>query len=66
MSFFSSSMKVSVMFTRDDDVLDVFVGVVCDVDVHFDGLTVVVHLETMQSELSTYDLFIFLTTRWVI
>lgn len=34
------------MFTREDDVLDVLVGVVCDADVHFDGLTMIVHLQT--------------------
>lgn len=54
------------MFTRDDDVLDVFVGVVCDADVHFDGLTMVVHLETAATDRegeqpSTYSLFILLT-----
>ncbi len=58
--------NMSGMFTRDDDVLDVFVGAVCDVDVHFDGLTMVVHLETAptvrESEKpSTYSLFILLT-----
>lgn len=31
--------------TSEDDVLDVFVGVVCDVDVHFDQLAMVVGLE---------------------
>lgn len=36
---------LSIMFTRDDDVLDVFAGAVCDVDVHFDGLTMVVNLK---------------------
>lgn len=34
-----------MVFTRDDDVLDVFAGAVCDADVHLDGLTVVVHLQ---------------------
>lgn len=38
----------SVTFTRDNDVLDVFAGVVGDADVHFDGLTVVVNLETVR------------------
>lgn len=34
------------MFTRDNDVLDVFVGAVRDVDVHFYGLAMVINLET--------------------
>lgn len=34
------------MFTRDDDVLDGFAGMVGHDDVHFDAITVVVDLET--------------------
>lgn len=34
------------MFTREDDVLDVLAGVVCDANVNFDGLTMIVNLET--------------------
>lgn len=45
---------VSIMFTRDDDVLDVFVGVVCDVDVHFDGLAVVINLDTKSEKVNIY------------
>lgn len=44
------------MFTRDDDVLDGFVGVVCDADVHFDGLTMVVYLETESLRVSETEL----------
>lgn len=33
------------MCTRDDDILDSFAGAVGDVDVHFDELAVVEHLE---------------------
>lgn len=33
-------------FTRDNDVLDVFAGVVCDANVDFDGFTMVVNLKT--------------------
>lgn len=42
------------MLTGEDDVLDVFVGVVFDVDVHFDGLTVVVNLEKVRENMSSF------------
>lgn len=42
------------MLTGEDDVLDVFVGVVFDVDVHFDGLTVVVNLEKVKENMSSF------------
>lgn len=41
------------MLTGADDVLDVFVGVVFDADVHFDGLTVVVNLEKVRENVSS-------------
>lgn len=40
-------------FTGDDDVLDVFTGVVRNVDVHFDDLAVIIELETRQTCLQT-------------
>lgn len=35
--------------TRHDDVLDAFAGVVCDADVDFDGLPMIVDLKTGSS-----------------
>lgn len=42
------------MLTGEDDVLDVFVGVVFDIDVHFDGLAVVVNLEKVRENMSSF------------
>lgn len=44
-----------VTFTRNDDVLDVFAGVVGDADVHFNGLAVVVNLETISVQTSSLE-----------
>lgn len=44
MSTRNSDKKSSGVFTGEDDVLDIFVGVVCDVDVSVDRLTVVIKL----------------------
>lgn len=56
------STKTSV--TRDDDVLDVFAGVVGDADVHFDGLPVIVNLETAV-ESDGVKISTFHTLTWV-
>lgn len=62
-TFLSSN---SIMFTRDDDVLDVFAGVVGDAEVHLDGLTMVVKLEAaprVREERSVCYLFIY--SQWM-
>lgn len=43
---YSENMSCKNHVTRDNNVLDVFAGVVCDADMDFDGLPMVVNLKT--------------------